>query len=250
MVPPDEVLASIPAIFGKKSMKARILFVDDDRHFSEITKEYLEAKDFEVILRHDAESALAEFKKNDFDLCLLDVKMPITNGFKVAELIKDLNDRIPLVFLTGQHGKEDVLTGLELGADDYITKPFSMQVLFLRIKNILKRSDFENSRKELAENFSVGAFEFDAASRELSHAEKVKQLTAIEANLLKMFCENENRVIERDQVLKRIWADEDSIRGRSLNVYVSKLRKLLRADDRIEFLNVHGVGYKMVVRAH
>lgn len=231
-------------------MRARILFVDDDRHFSEITKEYLEAKDFEVTLTHNAESALAAFRKSDFDLCLLDVKMPITNGFKVAEVIKSLNDRIPFVFLTGQDSKDDVLTGLGLGADDYITKPFSMQVLFLRIKNILNRFNFEQNRKAVSEKFLLGAFEFDAASRELIYEHKVKQLTAIEANLLKMFCENENRVIERNQALKRIWADEDLIRGRSLNVYVSKLRKLLKSDNRIEFLNVHGVGYKMVIRAY
>ena len=229
--------------------KARILFVDDERQFSAMTQEYLEAKGLQVVLKHSGDEGLLAFKNDHFDLCILDVKMPMKDGFTLAEEIRGLNELIPFVFLTGQTEKEDRIRGLSLGADDYVTKPFSTEELFLRVNNILKRVLFEREARKEIEKFEIGKFKFDATLREVLSDEKVIRLTAIESKLLQMFCENQNGVVERDMALKRIWGDDEFLRGRSLNVYVSKLRNLLKEDTRIEFLNVHGVGYKMVVKA-
>lgn len=228
--------------------KPNILFVDDERQFSAMTQEYLEAKGLNVTLKHSGDQGLVTFKNSDFDLCILDVKMPMKDGFALAEDIRGLDEHIPFIFLTGKTEKQDRIRGLSLGADDYITKPFSMEELFLRIKNILKRVKFEREARKEIEKYQVGIFDFDATTRELIGGGKTAKLTAIESKLLQMFCEHANGVVERDLALKRIWGDDDFLRGRSLNVYVSKLRSFLKADENIEFLNVHGVGYKMVVR--
>ena len=228
--------------------KPKVLFVDDERQFSAMTQEYLESKGFKIILKHSGDEGLVAFKNNDFDFCILDVKMPMKDGFTLAEEIRALDERVPFIFLTGETQKEHRIKGLKLGADDYITKPFSMEELFLRVKNILSRVRFEKEARKAIEKYSLGKFHFDATTRELTRDDKITKLTAIEARLLQMFCEHTNRVVERDLALKRIWGDDDFLRGRSLNVYVSKLRSFLQADENIEFLNVHGVGYKMVVR--
>ncbi|MCB0651782.1 MAG: response regulator transcription factor [Saprospiraceae bacterium] len=224
-----------------------ILLVDDDFNFSEITREYLDAKGCKTVLKHNADSGLLAFKHEHFDLCVLDVKMPMKNGFELAEEIRALDGLVPIIFLTGQTHKEDRIKGLKLGADDYVTKPFSMEELYLRIRNILKRTQFHSEGKQEMERYQIGQFSFDATSRQLFFLEETIRLTAIEASLLKMFCDNENGLLERNLALKRIWGDDDLVRGRSLNVYVSKLRSFLKRDKTIEILNVHGIGYKMVV---
>ncbi len=224
-----------------------ILLVDDEINFSEITREYLEAKGCRVVLKHSADTALVTFKNEHFDLCVFDVKMPIKNGFELAEEVRELDEYIPIVFLTGQVKKEHRLKGLGIGADDYITKPFSMEELFLRIKNILKRTLSQRKEQNGKLNFQIGQYNFEGTSRELFFNGQMVKLTAIEAKLLSMFCENENGIIERNLALKRIWGDDDFLRGRSLNVYVSKLRSHLKNDEAIKILNVHGVGYKMVI---
>ncbi len=230
--------------------KPNILFVDDERQFSAMTQEYLEAKGFSVVLKHSGDEGLVTFKNNGFDLCILDVKMPMKDGFTLAEEIRALNEFVPFIFLTGQTKKEQRIKGLSLGADDYITKPYSIEELFLRITNILKRVRFERKARKKIEKYTVGVYSFDATSRELEANGRTTNLTAIESKLLQMFCEHENGVVERDLALKRIWGDDDLLRGRSLNVYVSKLRSLMKEDKNIEFLNVHGVGYKMIVKAN
>ncbi len=224
-----------------------ILLVDDELRFSEMTREYLVAKGCNVILKHTADMALTSFKCNAFDLCILDIKMPFKDGFQLASEIREIDEQIPFIFLTGQVRKEDRLKGLGMGADDYITKPFSMEELFLRIKNIIKRTQLLRGQPQEKLRFDIGGFHFEATTRELCLGDEIVKLTAIEARLLQMFCENENGVVERNLALKRIWGDADYLRGRSLNVYVSKLRTYLKKTGEVELLNVHGVGYKMVV---
>lgn len=224
-----------------------ILFVDDDLALSPLTKEYLEAKGYTVTLRHSGDEGLVAFKTGVFDGCILDVKMPLKDGFSLAEDIRQLNPDIPILFLTGAVQKEERIRGLTLGADDYITKPFSMEELYLRVRNTLKRSAVQQKQAEKAV-YEIGNYRFDVATRELHGGAEMVKLTAIEAKLLQLFCESNNGVIRRDVALQRIWGDEDMLKGRSLNVYVSKLRTFLSSDPRIEILNVHGEGYQMVVR--
>lgn len=227
-------------------MKTQILFVDDDVQMSSMTKEYLEAKGFEVMLLHNAEEGLRAFKQNSFDLCLLDVKMPFKDGFSLASEIRVLDKNIPIVFLTGKTETDDRIKGLTIGADDYITKPFSMKELTLRMNAILKRTlvNEESSNSKLL----IGEYIFDSNSRELVREEKVIKLSGIEANLLQLLGENINGLVKRDYALNKIWMDEDHLKGRSLNVYISKLRRYLSKDERIEILNVHGEGYRLVVK--
>ncbi|MEM7105674.1 MAG: response regulator transcription factor [Bacteroidota bacterium] len=227
--------------------KPSILFVDDERAFSGMTKEYLEAKGFEVVLLHNAYDGLAAFKEGGIDICILDVKMPMKDGFSLAEDIRKLDDRMPIIFLTGQTKKEDRIKGLEIGADDYVTKPFSMEELNLRVKAILKRVGFQQSAN-VQKQYNIGSFNFDPVARELSGNSGKTKLSAIEAKLLTLFCENVNELVSRDLALNKIWGQEEYFKGRSLNVYVSRLRNILKADSNIEFLNVHGEGYRMVVK--
>ena len=227
--------------------RPHILFVDDERQFSGMTKEYLEAKGFNVTLKHSADDGLASFKSNAFNLCIFDVKMPIKDGFSLAKEVSSLDENIPIVFLTGQTLKEDRIKGLTLGADDYITKPFSMEELYLRIKGILKRVTVQEKISP-SHHYDIGKFTFDSIARELKIGDQITKLSAIEASLLELFCEHKNGLLQRDFALNRIWKDEDYLKGRSLNVYVSKLRSFLKGDMNIEILNVHGEGYRMVVK--
>lgn len=231
------------------SENPKILLVDDDRTFIPLVQEYLTAKAMDVVLCYNAFEGLEAFKSQHFDLCVLDVKMPMKDGFEMAAEIRELNALIPFIFLTAQTEKDDRIKGLNLGADDYVLKPFSMEELFLRIKAILRRVGIQRQvQLENPSSFRIGAFEFHPQSRELMLGEKMHKLTAIEAKLLELFLETETGLIQREQALKRVWGDEDSMRGRSLNVYVSKLRQILKADPNIEILNVHGSGYRLSVR--
>jgi two-component system, OmpR family, response regulator len=223
-----------------------ILLVDDDRAFSPLVKEYLEAKGMQVSLKHNAEEGLKAFREGAFDICALDVKMPMKDGFALAREIRAFDDRIPLLFLTGQTEKEDRIKGLSLGADDYVTKPFSMEELFLRIQAILRRAGAAASRQRETV-YSLGSYRFNPASRDLSGLEETVKLTGIEARLLLLFLESESGLVKREEALKKIWSDEDLLRGRSLNVYVSKLRQYLKDDPGIEILNVHGEGYRLIL---
>ena len=225
----------------------KILLVDDDSILSQMTREYLEAKDLAVQIAETAMEGLEKFKNHAFDLCILDVKMPFKDGFELAEEIRALNQEVPIVFLSGQTEREDRIKGLVVGADDYITKPFSMEELYLRIKVILRRVQAQQKSSEY-HNYQLGIFEFDATSRELKQMTGIVKLSAIEAKLLQLFCENQNELVTRELALKRIWGDDQNFRGRSLNVYVSKLRTFFKSDPNIEFLNIHGSGYKMVIK--
>lgn len=224
-----------------------VLLVDDDRAFSPLVKEYLEAKGFRTELKHNADDGLAAFRRGGFDICVLDVKMPMKDGFALAQDIRSFDPHMPILFLTGQTDREDRIKGLALGADDYVTKPFSLEELFLRIQAIMRRVKGQSAKKRETAMLHIGAFSFNPAARELRHGERLVKLTAIESKLLLLFLESGNGVISRDAALRQIWGDDDLLRGRSLNVYVSKLRSLLRDDPRIGILNVHGEGYQLVI---
>ncbi|MBL7793143.1 MAG: response regulator transcription factor [Saprospiraceae bacterium] len=230
--------------------KQHILLVDDDRAFSTLTQEYLESKGVKVTLLHNAEEAWRVFRTQPFHMCILDVKMPIKNGFDLARDIRSINATIPIIFLTGATERESRLEGFHLGADDYVTKPFSMEELWLRMLAIFRRSGTheEQLRQRESKVYTLGRYRFTPQTRELMlDGHMMAKLTAIEARLLEYFCQSPNGVIERNATLRRIWQDDDYLRGRSLNVYVSKLRQYLRDDPRIEILNVHGEGYQIVL---
>lgn len=228
---------------------SHLLIIDDEVQYSELTKEYLEMRGFHVVLKHDGVAGLEAFKTTFFDLCVLDVKMPRKDGFTLAQEIRLLNEDIPLIFLTGQSLKEDKIKGLMLGADDYLTKPFSLEELYLRIKAILKRVKVEVKTREV-NVFKYGGTVFNFQLRELQVAGKNCKLTSIEAKLLKLLFENENAVLTRESAMKHIWGDEEYYREYSLNVYISKIRKFLKEDPSLEILNLHGEGYKLISKDH
>ncbi|MBK9151767.1 MAG: response regulator transcription factor [Saprospiraceae bacterium] len=227
----------------------RLLLADDDRSLSPLVQEYLESKGFVCHLHHNGFDALDDFRKSRFNLCILDIKMPMKSGYELAAEIKNLEPDIPFLFLTGQADKEDRIKGLEAGADDYITKPFSMQELYLRIKAILKRTEMYGRLKNQHTKHEIGSYLFDAESREISRDSQIIKLSAIENKLLKLFCTAADGIVLRDEALKHIWEDENNFRERSLNVYVSRLRNYFKEDPGIEFMNIHGTGYKLVVKS-
>lgn len=229
--------------------KRKILFVDDERRYSALTAEYLESRGYDVILTHSGQEGLHAFKSGNFDLCILDIKMPVKDGFTLAKEIRQLDEYTPYIFLTGQIRKEDRIKGLTLGADDYIIKPYSMQELELRINNILNRVKFQEKQINKNTCYSIGSSTFDSNERTLTISNSHKKLTAIESKLLELFCKNPNTALDRDLILGRIWGDNDMLHTRSLNVYVSKLRKYLAEESGVEILNIHGHGYKMIIKS-
>lgn len=225
-----------------------LLFVDDDRAFSPLVCEFLAAKGLKTTLCHSGVEGVETFQKDQFDLCILDVKMPFKDGFAVAKEIRGLNPDVPFIFLTGEATKENRIKGFHLGADDYVTKPFSMEELYLRIQVVLRRTGNKTGAQTQPAEYQIGRYAFSPAARELNLGGQTTKLSAIEAKLLQYFCDANQGVIDRDTALRRVWGDDDRLRSRSLNVYVSKLRQYLKDDPGIEILNIHGEGYQMVVR--
>ncbi|MFN0014974.1 MAG: response regulator transcription factor, partial [Saprospiraceae bacterium] len=199
-------------------------------------------------LCHSGVEGVDTFQKGGFDLCILDVKMPFKDGFSVAREIRALDPSVPFIFLTGEAAKENKIKGFHLGAEDYVTKPFSMEELYLRIQVVLRRSGSKMNAQAQKNEYSIGKYVFRPAARELTLGTDSTKLSAIEAKLLHYFCDADQGIIDRDVALRRVWGDDDQLRGRSLNVYVSKLRQYLKDDPGIEILNIHGEGYQMVVR--
>lgn len=225
-----------------------LLLVDDDLTLSPLVKEYLDAQGMHCTLFHNAFDALTSFKENQFDLCLLDVQMPMKNGFDLAKEMKSFKPDVPFLFLTGQSEKEDRIRGFEFGAEDYILKPFSMQELVLRIKAILRRTTFRPNPSPDKDPVRIGAFLFYADSRELIQGDSVQKLSEIECKLLAMFQKSSDGIVLREDALKQLWKEEHLFRDRSLNVFVSRLRNFLKADPAIQILNIHGTGYRMIIR--
>jgi len=225
--------------------KYKILLCEDDTNLGMVLKNYLELNDYDVILERDGRLGLAAFQREKFDICLLDVMMPNMDGFTLAEEIRDIDPDIPLFFLSAKNMKEDIIAGYKLGDDDYITKPFDSEVLLLKIKAILKRNEEENRINENIE-FDLGRYHFNPKLRELSHDGIMQTLSPKENDLLKMLAEHKNDLLPREQALKKIWGSDTYFNGRSMDVYIAKLRKYLKDDPNIEIVNIHGNGFRLV----
>jgi len=227
--------------------KAKILYVEDDIYLSYVTKDNLELKGYTVVWVKDGVEALKVFSEESFDLCVLDIMLPQLDGFSVAQEIRKENEDIPILFLSAKTLKEDKIKGLTLGADDYITKPFSIEELSLRISAILKRSEIQYRQKRIPDVFDLGTIKFDHKNMVLIHKDEEISLTRKESALLKLLAENKNQLVEREYALEKIWGSSDYFIGRSMDVFIAKLRKMLKIDPNIAITNVHGTGFKLEV---
>ncbi len=226
--------------------QVKILLAEDDANLGLLLKEYLVAKGYDTTLCEDGDKAYDEFLKNPYDLCIFDIMMPHRDGFTLAKDIRLINSGIPIIFLTAKSMKEDVLEGFKLGADDYMTKPFSMEELLVRIEAVLRRTSGAKS-ENTQEEFKLGRFLFDSKKQFLQDGEVTTKLTTKESELLKLLCNNVNKVLERNLALRTIWSDDNYFNARSMDVYITKLRKHLRPEPGIEIINVHGKGYKLIM---
>ncbi len=225
--------------------KAHILYVEDDETLSFVTKDNLELNGYKITHCPDGHSALDNINNQTFDLCILDVMLPEVDGFTIAQEIRKFNTDVPILFLSAKSLKEDKIHGLKLGADDYITKPFSIEELILKIEVFLRRSKVNGTLENQATNYIIGEYTFDYPNLELIIGEQSKILTQREADLLRYFLERKNQVLKRSEILESIWGEDDYFLGRSLDVFISRLRKYLKQDENIKIENVHGVGFKL-----
>ena len=225
--------------------KMRIILSEDDENLGSLLREYLIAKGYDTDLYPDGEAAFKGFQKNQYDLCIFDVMMPKKDGFALAKDVRMINGEIPIIFLTAKNMKEDVIEGFRIGADDYMTKPFSMEELIFRIEAILRRTLGEADNTQAV--FKLGRFTFDARKQTLSDATDSTKLTTKESELLRLLCVNANKVLERNYALKTIWVDDNYFNARSMDVYITKLRKHLKDEEGIEIINIHGKGYKLII---
>jgi DNA-binding response OmpR family regulator len=229
------------------TLKAKILLVEDDPNLSAVLSDYLEMLEYSTTQAADGEDGLKKFTEGDFDLCILDVMMPKKDGYILASDIRQINDQIPVVFLTARGQNDDRIAGFRVGCDDYITKPFSSEELALRIEAILKRCMHRNMR---AQNsiLDIGSYKFDSVNLVLMFNKEEQKLTPKEAALLKLLCSYRNNLLPRETALKEIWGDSDYFIGRSMDVFIARLRKYLRHDPSVVIQNVHGSGFKLEVK--
>lgn len=228
------------------AQKINILLAEDDRSLGVILKKYLETKDMSITLCVDGEEALKAFRDGNFNFCLFDVMMPLMDGFTLAREVKKLDKHIPIVFLTAKSDQKDIIKGFKLGADDYITKPFSMDVLVLRIQAVYNRTMIAAPAPT---TFKLGSFVFDAPRHLLIKGEERRKLTSKEADLLLLLCEHVNETLDRSVALRKVWYEDSYFNARSMDVYVTKLRKFFKDEPNVELANVHGVGFKLIVKA-
>jgi len=228
----------------------RILLVEDDLNFGDVLKSYLEMHDYDVTLATDGEAGWEAFKKGTFELCILDVMMPKMDGFSLGRLIREKDQVVSLIFLTAKMLKEDVIEGLKLGADDYITKPFNSEELLLRIQNIFKRS-VKKPDEKMPDEFTFGKYHFNFKNRILSfnNGEEETKLSPKEAHLLQLFCVKINDILPRSEALEKIWLEDNYFTARSMDVFVTKLRKYLKNDPDVEIVNIHGNGFQLLDRS-
>lgn len=226
--------------------KTKILLAEDDENLGSLLREYLQAKSFEAHWLSDGEKAYKSFEKNRYDICILDIMMPNKDGITLAREIRMIDPEMPIIFLTAKSMKEDVLEGFSVGADDYMTKPFSMEELISRIEAILRRTQGSGQQNKQTE-FDIGQFHFDANKQLLTLESNSVKLTTKESELLKLLCNNANNVLERNFALRSIWIDDNYFNARSMDVYITKLRKYLKDDPAVEILNIHGKGYKLIM---
>lgn len=224
--------------------KLNILLCEDDENLGMLLREFLMAKGYNVELCPDGDKGHKAFLQGQYDMCVLDVMMPKKDGFTLAQEIRNVNSEVPIIFLTAKNLKDDVLQGFNLGADDYITKPFSMEELVSRISAILRR--VRGKREKEVTVYKIGKFTFDTQKQTLTIGDQVKKLTTKESELLSLLCTHMNDILERNFALKNIWVDDNYFNARSMDVYITKLRKLLKDDPSIEIINIHGKGYKLI----
>ena len=224
--------------------KLKILLCEDDENLGMLLREYLQAKGFTTELCADGELGYKAFLKTKFDICVLDVMMPKKDGFTLAKEIRNSNQDIPIIFLTAKTLKEDILEGFKIGADDYITKPFSMEELVFRIEAIIRRTKGKKNKESTV--YRIGKFTFDTQKQLLCLGAEQRKLTTKENELLALLCSHANEILQRDFALKTIWIDDNYFNARSMDVYITKLRKHLKDDPQIEIINIHGKGYKLI----
>ncbi len=222
----------------------KLLLAEDDENLGMLLREYLEAKGYETDLFPDGEEAYKAFTNGKYDLCVLDVMMPKKDGFTLAKDIRLINTDIPIIFLTAKSMKEDIFQGFKIGADDYITKPFSMEELLFRLEAIIRRTKGSSIIQDV---YQLGKYKFDTQKQQLIDGDNIVKLTTKESELLKLLCNNANKVLERNFALKTIWVDDNYFNARSMDVYITKLRKHLKDETSVEIINVHGKGYKLVM---
>ncbi len=232
----------------------QILLVEDDQNFGDVLRSYLEMHEYEVDLAQDGEEGLLKYNKGNYALCILDVMMPKKDGFTLAKEIREKDKDIPLIFLTAKSLKEDVLEGFKIGADDYITKPFNSEELLLRVQAILRRAGEKVDPKEDVKEFTLGDYHFNYPLRILTfknaEGETSKEnLSPKEAHLLRLFCIHKNNVLERSVALTKIWGEDNYFTARSMDVFVTKLRKYLKKDEKLEIVNIHGNGFRLIDRS-
>ncbi|NOR86348.1 MAG: response regulator [Bacteroidales bacterium] len=225
--------------------KLSILLAEDDKNLGTVLKAYLDAKGFVCTLSINGKDAFENYEQGEFDFLILDVMMPIMDGFTLARKIRESNEDIPILFLTAKSLQEDVMEGFNVGADDYLTKPFNMDELLARLEAILRRSNSQKTAKNV-DSYTIGKFSFDVIRHILSADGKDQKLTSKEAALLELLCAKKNETLDRSEALMKIWLDDSYFNARSMDVYVTKLRKYLKSDETIEILNVHGVGFRLI----
>lgn len=226
--------------------KFKILLCEDDVNLGSLLREYLIAKGFDVILAADGEEGLKNFKRDSFDFAILDVMMPVMDGFTLAEEIRKIDKTIPILFLTAKTMKQDTLKGFASGADDYMTKPFSMEELTARVNAILRRASALPANDETDIAFTIGKYDYDYNRQVLKLGDKEQKLTTKENELLYLLCKHQNGILERNLALKSVWGEVNYFNSRSMDVYIAKLRKLFKDDPSIEIMNVHGKGFKFL----
>lgn len=219
----------------------KILLVEDDESFGYILQEYLELNDFNVTLSTDGEAGLRTFQEHNFDLCLLDVMMPLKDGFTLAKEIREIDPDIPFMFLTAKALKVDKLKGFRLGCDDYIVKPIDQELLIARIKALIKRTSTDTV--ERCSTYHIGKYHFDFNNQLLSFGDDSQRLTEKEAKILQLLCENKHEVLDRNKALKNVWGKSDFFNRKSMDVFIHKLRQYLKADPSVQIVNVHGKGF-------
>jgi DNA-binding response OmpR family regulator len=227
--------------------KVRVFMVEDDHNFGAVLKSYLEINDYYVHWVDNGKYALKEFRTDDFDICILDVMLPNIDGFQIAREIRFIDKNIPLIFLTAKTLKQDILTGYSIGADDYITKPFDSEVLLCKIQAILKRNEKQEKNEPDRDDFQIGLYHFNYPHRMISKDEQSMKISPREAELLRMLCLKMNDVMPREMALKKIWGEDSYFTTRSMDVFITKLRKYLKDDPAIEIVNIHGSGFKLTV---
>jgi len=223
----------------------RIFLVEDDLSFGSVLKSYLELNDYTVDWVDDGKYALEHFRKGVFDICILDVMLPHVDGFTIATEIRKMNPAVPIIFLTAKKLKEDVLKGYGSGGDDYVTKPFDTDILLAKIKAIIQRRDLQDNTKDI---YEIGKLVFNSRLRTLNIGEQEVKLSPKEAQLLEMLANNPNSLISREMALKKIWGSDDYFTARSMDVYVTKLRKYLSEDPNLVIKNIHGAGFQLIIR--